>query len=63
MGMSQGNMGPGMTSHGMQPQMSLAFELQQCQQQLQQLYKMPQNVQTQQKVSIISFVLSFCFSS
>lgn len=36
-----------------QPQLNLSIEIQQCQQQLQQMYKMPQNVQTQQKVSTI----------
>lgn len=50
-GMAQGPMGmPPQGPHAMQPQMNFAFEIQQCQQQLQQLYKMPQNVQTQQKI-------------
>ena len=31
-------------------QLNLSIEIQQCQQQLQQLYKMPQNMQTQQQV-------------
>ncbi|XP_042238022.1 chromodomain-helicase-DNA-binding protein 7-like isoform X2 [Homarus americanus] len=54
MGMPQGAVGgPGMTPqgpHSMQPQMNFSYEIQQCQQQLQQLYKMPQSVQTQQKI-------------